>query len=67
MLNDPDSEKSKRVMEAMLKMKKIDYFIITGALQDIKCAEPRIMQALDLYHRLRRRAAQLRVVAHPPI
>lgn len=24
MLNDPDPEKSKRVMEAMLKMKKID-------------------------------------------
>jgi len=31
MLGDPDPEKSKRVMEAMLKMKKIDIGRLTQA------------------------------------
>lgn len=32
MLNDPDPEKSKRVTEAMLKMKKIDIKVLKEAI-----------------------------------
>ena len=40
MLSDPDPQKSKRVMEAMLKMKKIDVPTLKQAYDQVRASRP---------------------------